>query len=160
MNDRQREAAWTLDRHVSVTAGPGAGKTTVLVERYLEILRTRDVTVDQIVAITFTNRAANEMRERDLYAHVRRMEGVLRSALEELARKHPIVREIRGMGLLFAVVLGGEAAPVVDACRERGLLINSVQGTILRLLPPLIVTDAEIGELVSILDDALTALGR
>jgi ATP-dependent helicase/nuclease subunit A len=64
LNERQREAAWTLDRHVSVTAGPGAGKTTVLVERYLEILRTRDVTVDQIVAITFTNRAANEMRER------------------------------------------------------------------------------------------------
>src|SRR5207247_2410522 len=50
--------------HVSVTAGPGAGKTTVLVERYLHILRTQDVSVDQIVAITFTNRAANEMRER------------------------------------------------------------------------------------------------
>ncbi len=60
----QAEAAYTLDRHISVTAGPGAGKTTVLVERYLHILRTRDITVDQIVAITFTNRAANEMRER------------------------------------------------------------------------------------------------
>ena len=60
----QAEAAYTLDRHISVTAGPGAGKTTVLVERYLHILRTQDITVDQIVAITFTNRAANEMRER------------------------------------------------------------------------------------------------
>jgi len=60
----QRQAAHTLDRHVSVTAGPGAGKTTVLVERYLHILRAQDVSVDQIVAITFTNRAANEMRER------------------------------------------------------------------------------------------------
>jgi len=47
-----------------VTAGPGAGKTLVLVERYLEILRTQKVSVDNIVAITFTNRAANEMRER------------------------------------------------------------------------------------------------
>ena len=36
----------------------------MLVERYLQILRTRDISVDQIVAITFTNRAANEMRER------------------------------------------------------------------------------------------------
>ena len=60
----QRQAAHTLDRHVAVTAGPGAGKTTVLVERYLHILRTYDISVDQIVAITFTNRAANEMRER------------------------------------------------------------------------------------------------
>ncbi|HSO74319.1 MAG TPA: UvrD-helicase domain-containing protein [Blastocatellia bacterium] len=64
LKPEQRTAAHTLDRHVSVTAGPGAGKTTVLVERYLHILRTHDVGVDQIVAITFTNRAANEMRER------------------------------------------------------------------------------------------------
>jgi ATP-dependent helicase/nuclease subunit A len=45
-------------------AGPGAGKTFVLVERYLEILRAKKVSVDNIVAITFTNRAANEMRQR------------------------------------------------------------------------------------------------
>ena len=64
LKPEQREAAHTLDRHVAVTAGPGAGKTTVLVERYLHILRNYDVSVDQIVAITFTNRAANEMRER------------------------------------------------------------------------------------------------
>ncbi|MEK6301538.1 MAG: UvrD-helicase domain-containing protein [Acidobacteriota bacterium] len=64
LKPEQREAAHTLDRHVSVTAGPGAGKTTVLVERYLHILRTYEISVDQIVAITFTNRAANEMRER------------------------------------------------------------------------------------------------
>ena len=40
------------------------GKTTVLVERYLHILRQQNLSIDQIVAITFTNRAANEMRER------------------------------------------------------------------------------------------------
>ena len=64
LKPEQATAARTLDRHLSVTAGPGAGKTTVLVERYLEILRTQNVSVDNIVAITFTNRAANEMRER------------------------------------------------------------------------------------------------
>src|SRR5256885_9744165 len=64
LKPEQEIAAHTLDRHISVTAGPGAGKTTVLVERYLEILRTQKVSVDNIVAITFTNRAANEMRER------------------------------------------------------------------------------------------------
>src|SRR6185369_14831445 len=64
LKPEQAIAAHTLDRHLSVTAGPGSGKTTVLVERYLEILRTRNVSVDNIVAITITNRAANEMRER------------------------------------------------------------------------------------------------
>ena len=64
LKPEQKTAARTLDRHLSVTAGPGAGKTFVLVERYLEILRTKKVSVDNIVAITFTNRAANEMRQR------------------------------------------------------------------------------------------------
>src|SRR3989441_2598562 len=61
----QAAAAYEIDKHISVTAGPGSGKTTVLVERYLHILRENPhLNIDQIVAITFTNRAANEMRER------------------------------------------------------------------------------------------------
>ncbi|MGI8918754.1 MAG: UvrD-helicase domain-containing protein [Pyrinomonadaceae bacterium] len=64
LEPEQTAAAYTVDRHVSVTAGPGSGKTTVLVERYLHILLKHDLSIDQIVAITFTNRAANEMRER------------------------------------------------------------------------------------------------
>ncbi len=60
----QAAAAYDLKKHISVTAGPGSGKTTVLVERYLHVLREHNLSIDQIVAITFTNRAANEMRER------------------------------------------------------------------------------------------------
>jgi ATP-dependent helicase/nuclease subunit A len=60
----QSAAAYDIKKHISVTAGPGSGKTTVLVERYLHILREQNLSIDQIVAITFTNRAANEMRER------------------------------------------------------------------------------------------------
>jgi ATP-dependent helicase/nuclease subunit A len=60
----QAAAAYEINKHISVTAGPGSGKTTVLVERYLHILREHNLNIDQIVAITFTNRAANEMRER------------------------------------------------------------------------------------------------
>lgn len=77
LKPEQAVAAHTLDRHLSVTAGPGAGKTRVLVERYLEILRTQNVSVDNIVAITFTNRAANEMRER------------VRAAIDALLRSVP-----------------------------------------------------------------------
>ncbi|HET7286314.1 MAG TPA: UvrD-helicase domain-containing protein, partial [Pyrinomonadaceae bacterium] len=60
----QAAAAYEINKHVSVTAGPGSGKTTVLVERYIHILREHSLSIDQIVAITFTNRAANEMHER------------------------------------------------------------------------------------------------
>ena len=65
LQPEQAAAAYEIKKHVSVTAGPGSGKTTVLVERYLHILReNKNLNIDQIVAITFTNRAANEMRER------------------------------------------------------------------------------------------------
>jgi ATP-dependent helicase/nuclease subunit A len=65
LQPEQAAAAYEIAKHISVTAGPGSGKTTVLVERYLHILRQHpNLNIDQIVAITFTNRAANEMRER------------------------------------------------------------------------------------------------
>src|SRR5688572_28951024 len=64
LEPEQAAAAFEINKHVSVTAGPGSGKTTVLVERYLHILREHQPSIDQVVAITFTNRAANEMRER------------------------------------------------------------------------------------------------
>ena len=79
----QAAAAYEIKKHVSVTAGPGSGKTTVLVERYIHILREQSLSIDQIVAITFTNRAANEMHER-LRSELNQM---LRIANEEERRR-------------------------------------------------------------------------
>ena len=79
----QAAAAYEIDKHVSVMAGPGSGKTTVLVERYIHILREQSLSIDQIVAITFTNRAANEMHER-LRSELNQM---LRIANEEERRR-------------------------------------------------------------------------
>ncbi|QUV99182.1 UvrD-helicase domain-containing protein [Chloracidobacterium sp. MS 40/45] len=62
--DAQQAAIEVLDRPLVVTAGPGAGKTRVLTERFLHLLEQPGVGVEHIVAITFTNKAANEMRER------------------------------------------------------------------------------------------------
>jgi acetylornithine/succinyldiaminopimelate/putrescine aminotransferase len=59
---------------------------------------------------------------------------------------------------MLAVELGTEAAPVVDTCRQRGLLVNAVTPTALRLVPPLIITPADVDEAVDILDAALAAM--
>ena len=61
---RSQKDALNIEKHICVTAGAGSGKTTVLVQRYLKILRERDVTPREIVAITFTEKAAAEMKER------------------------------------------------------------------------------------------------
>ncbi|MGH2372095.1 MAG: acetylornithine/succinylornithine family transaminase, partial [bacterium] len=67
-------------------------------------------------------------------------------------------KAIRGRGLLQALELEREAAPVVDACRDAGLLINAVQANTLRFAPPLIVTPDEIDQALTILDRVLAAV--
>lgn len=59
-----QQDALNIEKHVCVTAGAGSGKTAVLVERYLEILRNGKASPQNIVAITFTEKAAAEMKER------------------------------------------------------------------------------------------------
>lgn len=62
--ERQKEAITTHDRSMVVTAGAGTGKTYVLVQKYLHLLETHGVTVPEILALTFTDKAAAEMKER------------------------------------------------------------------------------------------------
>ena len=59
-----QEAALDLSRHLVVTASAGSGKTTVLVERFVRILETNQQQPGEIVAITFTDEAAAQMRRR------------------------------------------------------------------------------------------------
>lgn len=64
LTPEQEQAVRITDRHLVVRAGPGAGKTSVLVERALRLIESGSAEFDHIAAITFTNKAANEMRER------------------------------------------------------------------------------------------------
>ena len=64
LNPQQQEAVEALDRITAVIAGPGTGKTKTLVSRILYLLENRKVKPSEITAVTFTNKAAAEMRER------------------------------------------------------------------------------------------------
>lgn len=78
--------------------------------------------------------------------------------LQELSSRSqikPLVKEVRGMGLMLAMELTIPGAGVVDNCREKGLLINCTSGTVLRFLPPLVVTAREIDAAIAILAEAL-----
>ncbi len=76
--------------------------------------------------------------------------------LRELQARHTSVRELRIRGLMVGLELNVDGAPLVTRCLEQGLLINCTMGNVLRFLPPLIVTDAEIDRLVAALDELLS----
>lgn len=61
---RNQKKAHDLNRHISVTAGAGSGKTAVLIHRYIKILLETDLHPNQVVAITFTEKAAAELKQR------------------------------------------------------------------------------------------------
>jgi acetylornithine/succinyldiaminopimelate/putrescine aminotransferase len=85
-------------------------------------------------------------------AHVARVGAYLEARLLELSRRHAMVREVRGRGLMRGLELDGPAAPVVDAARSRGLLVNGTARTVVRMLPPLTISEQEI-------DQAMDRLG-
>ncbi|MDP1808184.1 MAG: UvrD-helicase domain-containing protein [Actinomycetota bacterium] len=64
LNPNQKLAVETLDRDLSISAGAGSGKTRVLVERFCRIVREGSADVDQVLTVTFTEKAAKEMKER------------------------------------------------------------------------------------------------
>ncbi len=80
----------------------------------------------------------------------------LRKSLLDLSARIPVVSEVRGLGLMQALVLSVAGKEYVTRCLDRGLIINCTEERVLRLLPPLIVDESHIDAAVSILEMVLS----
>jgi acetylornithine aminotransferase len=99
--------------------------------------------------------AFNELNNPELLQHCRETGAFFIAQLEHLKERQPLILSIRGRGLMIGVELGCEGAPIVNKALQHGLLINCTAGTVLRFVPPLIVSRAEIKQAIDILDAIL-----
>jgi acetylornithine/N-succinyldiaminopimelate aminotransferase len=92
-----------------------------------------------------------------LLENVRARGAELRQGLTALSRKFDFIREIRGEGLIIGIELRVEGAPFVTEAMRRGLLINCTHDFTLRLLPPFIVSSAQVREFLRIFELVLAS---
>jgi len=78
--------------------------------------------------------------------------------LQNLAPRHPSIGEIRGMGLMIGIEIGSIAKEAVNRLLKKGFIANAAHDTVLRLLPPFIISEKDIDEFLAALDQVLGEL--
>lgn len=95
-----------------------------------------------------------EIEERDLLSHVSEVGTRLKEGLESVGSAR--VRAVRGAGLILGLELKEKAAATIAALRERGVLVINAGSTVIRFVPPLVITREEVDEVVEAVGAALT----
>ena len=111
------------------------------------------------LAMAVGNAVLDVVLEPGFLDHVRQMGLVLKQRLAELGDRHPaIIAEVRGQGLMMGLRTHVPNAEFIAAARDQKLILIGAGENVARLLPPLIVTEAEVGDAVRRLDATCLAL--
>jgi len=90
---------------------------------------------------------------KDFLAHVGEMGDFIRGHLQQMKSRFKFIEEIRGRGLIVGIKLSVPCKEIVNRALERGLLINCTQESVVRMLPPLIISEKEVEEMIDILTE-------
>ena len=95
----------------------------------------------------------------DLLDHIRYVGSYFQGQLQQLKARHGCIREVRGMGLMLALELesADTAKTIVSTLLQNKILINRTHETVLRFLPPYIIREKHIDEVIRALDSALSS---
>jgi acetylornithine/N-succinyldiaminopimelate aminotransferase len=112
-----------------------------------------------LLAISAVNATLDVMLAPGFFDHVKRIAIVLRQRLAEIKDRYPsLIAEVRAEGLLVGLRMLIPAGEVVDALRAENMLTVGAGDNVVRLLPPLIVSEQEIAEGITRLDRACARL--
>lgn len=92
------------------------------------------------------------LRKEKIVEHASEAGAYFMTRLEKLKQKYTFIKNIRGRGLMIGVELDIEGGEMVKTALSRGLLINCTVGKVLRFVPPLIISHAEIDQAIDILN--------
>ena len=87
--------------------------------------------------------------------NVARVGSYLEAGLRAIGARQPAIKDIRGAGLMWGIEMDRPAAPVVQAALDRRLIVNRTSETVIRLLPPFIISEREIDEALPLLEAAI-----
>jgi acetylornithine aminotransferase/acetylornithine/N-succinyldiaminopimelate aminotransferase len=96
------------------------------------------------------------IEQENLLRNVTELGEALSSGLAGLATRHRTITEVRGLGLIIGAELGGAAKDVVRRLLERGIVANAAHESVLRILPPFIITRDHVDQFLSTLDQVLS----
>ncbi len=100
----------------------------------------------------------DEMEKPEFLPHVAKVGAYFQDQLGALREKYPrLITEVRGRGLMLGAQLAQPGRDIVNDCLARGAIINCTAGDVLRFVPPLIVTEKEVDEMIAILDKVLSS---
>jgi acetylornithine aminotransferase/acetylornithine/N-succinyldiaminopimelate aminotransferase len=102
----------------------------------------------------------DELTANGLLEHVATVGAYLETRLRDVASRHACVKAVRGAGVMWGLEIDRPAAGVVQAAFDRRLLINRTSDTVIRLLPPFVITEREIDDALPLLEAALTAAAQ
>ena len=93
--------------------------------------------------------------EEQILSHVQEVSAYLKKKLDVLVENSPLIKERRGKGLMQGLVLTNPVGEVIQKAMEKGLIVISAGGNVLRLVPPLVITKAHVDEFLEKLEDVL-----
>jgi acetylornithine/succinyldiaminopimelate/putrescine aminotransferase len=102
----------------------------------------------------------DELTANGLLEHVATVGAYLETRLRDVASRHACVKAVRGAGVMWGLEIDRPAAGVVQAAFDRRLLINRTSDTVIRLLPPFVITEREIDDALPLLEAALSAAAQ
>lgn len=107
------------------------------------------------LATAAVNVVLDLFEETDVLANVNRVSAYLEEKLDEISREYKCVAGHRGKGLLQGLILDVPVNDVILKAMDKGLLLLSAEGNVLRMVPPLIITEQNVDEMIGILRDVL-----